>query len=145
MLIKQVSIFVENKEGKIAEILNVLGESQINIKALSLADTTNFGILRLIVNDPQKTIEILKEKDIIVKVNEVITVGVSDAPGELANILDILSNQKLSIEYMYAFIGDKDAKAMVVLKIDDIEKAINVLKKGNVTMISAEEIKQKWL
>ena len=143
MLVKQVSIFVENKEGKIAEILEILAGKDINIKALSLADTTNFGILRLIVNDPNKAFQILKEHDVIVKINDVVTVGVADEPGGLATILQILGNNKLQIEYMYAFIGENDKKAMVVLKTDDIDKSVNVIKENNVTLIFSDDINQK--
>lgn len=144
MLVKQVSIFVENKEGKIANVLEILANNNINIKALSLADTTNFGILRLIVDKPQKTKEILNNEDIIVKINDVVTVGVLDRPGGLSGILKKLGENKLAIEYMYAFIGDNDSKAMVVLKIDDVDKAIKCINENNIPLITAEDIKQKW-
>lgn len=144
MLVKQVSIFVENKEGKIAQVLNILAKENINISALSLADTTNFGILRLIVDDPKKAKNILQEKDIIVKVNEVLTVGIDDRPGGLAYVLDVLAKANVAIEYMYAFTGHNKEYATVVFKTNDIDKAYDCLKIKDIPLISMEDINQIW-
>jgi hypothetical protein len=144
MLVKQVSIFVENKEGKIAQVLGILSKENINISALSLADTTNFGILRLIVDDPKKAKNILQGQDIIVKVNEVLTVGINDKPGGLAYVLDVLAKANVAIEYMYAFTGHNKEYATVVFKTNDIDKAYDCLKIKDIPLISAEEINQIW-
>ena len=144
MLVKQVSIFVENKEGKIAQVLNILAKENINVSALSLADTTNFGILRLIVDDPKKAKNILQEKDIIVKVNEVLTVGIDDRPGGLAYVLDVLAKANVAIEYMYAFTGHNKEYATVVFKTNDINKAYDCLKIKDIPLISMEDINQIW-
>ena len=144
MLVKQVSIFVENKEGKIADVLKILAKENINISALSLADTTNFGILRLIVDDPKKAKNILQMEDMIVKINEILAVGINDQPGGLAKVLDILAKGKVAIEYMYAFTGHNKDNATVVFKTNDLEKAYDCLKINNIPLISAEDIKQVW-
>ena len=144
MLVKQVSIFVENKEGKIADVLKILAKENINISALSLADTTNFGILRLIVDDPKKAKGILQMEDMIVKINEILAVGINDQPGGLAKVLDILAKANVAIEYMYAFTGHNKENATVVFKTNDIEKAYDCLKINNIPLISAEDIKQIW-
>ena len=144
MLVKQVSIFVENKEGKIADVLKILAKENINISALSLADTTNFGILRLIVDNPKKAKSILQMEDMIVKINEVLTVGIKDEPGGLAYVLDVLAKGNNGIEYMYAFTGHNKEYATVVFKTNDIEKAYDCLKIKDIPLISAEEIKQVW-
>lgn len=144
MLVKQVSIFVENKEGKIAQVLNILAKENINVSALSLADTTNFGILRLIVDDPKKAKNILQGEDIIVKVNEVLTVGINDRPGGLAYVLDVLAKANVQIEYMYAFTGHNNEYATVVFKTNDIDKAYDCLKIKDIPIITMEDIKQIW-
>ena len=144
MLVKQVSIFVENKEGKIADVLNILAKENINISALSLADTTNFGILRLIVDDPKKAKNILQMEDMIVKINEILAVGINDEPGGLAKVLSILAKANVQIEYMYAFTGHNKEYATVVFKTNDIEKAYDCLKINNIPLVDAEEIKQVW-
>ena len=144
MLVKQVSIFVENKEGKIAQVLNILAKENINVSALSLADTTNFGILRLIVDDPKKAKNILQMEDMIVKINEILAVGINDEPGGLAKVLSILAKANVQIEYMYAFTGHNKEYATVVFKTNDIEKAYDCLKINNIPLVDAEEIKQVW-
>ena len=144
MLVKQVSIFVENKEGKIADVLRLLAKENINISALSLADTTNFGILRLIVDDPKKAKGILQMEDMIVKINEILAVGINDKPGGLAYVLDVLAKANVQIEYMYAFTGHNKDNATVVFKTNDIEKAYDCLNLKNIPLISAEDIKQTW-
>ena len=144
MLVKQVSIFVENKEGKIADVLKILAKENINISALSLADTTNFGILRLIVDDPKKAKNILQMEDMIVKINEILAVGINDQPGGLAKVLDILAKANVQIEYMYAFTGHNKDNATVVFKTNDIEKAYDCLKIKDIPLVSAEDINQIW-
>lgn len=120
---KQISVFLENKAGRLAHVTKVLGEAAINIRALSIADTSDFGILRLIVSDPDKAYKILKEAGFTVSETEVIAVQVPDSPGGLATVLEQMSEENLNIEYLYAFLGTSENDALVIFKVEDIEKA----------------------
>ena len=139
-LIKQISVFVENKSGRLSDILNVIGKNGIDISALSIADTTDFGIVRMIVNDPDKAAEILKSNNLVVKVTDVIALAVVDKPGGLAGEIEKLKNAGISIEYMYAFIGKSDKCALVIVRVENPEKALEVLKDESVTVVSPEEV-----
>lgn len=132
MLIKQISIFLENKPGRLAKVTQVLGENQIDISALSIADKTDFGILRLIVNHPDEAVRILDQNGFAVSINEVLAVEVEDKPGGLAKTLDVLDNRGISIEYMYAFVGNRSKNAIVILRVENPEKALEVLKDEDV-------------
>lgn len=141
MLVKQVSVFLENKSGRLAEVSRVLGEKNIDISALSIADTTEYGILRLIVSNPDAAVEALKEHGFSVGTTEVIAISVSDKPGGLAEALNCLEQNDVGIEYMYAFLGSNGVgKAIVLLRVEDIKKAIDVLKKENVDIMPSSEI-----
>ena len=139
-LIKQISVFVENKSGRLSDILNGIGKNGIDISALSIADTNDFGIVRMIVNDPDKAAEILKSNNLVVKVTDVIALAVADKPGGLAGEIEKLKNAGISIEYMYAFIGKSDKGALVIVRVENPEKALEVLKDENVTVVSPEEV-----
>ncbi len=140
MFIKQLSIFVENKVGRLQSIINSLGENNVNIRALSIADTTDFGILRIIVDDPAKAKLVLKGMGVISKSTDVIAVYIDDKSGGLASVLNVISDAGIGIEYMYAFLGRKTGKALMVLKADDEEMAENVLKSHGVELASPDEI-----
>ena len=140
MFVKQLSVFVENKFGRISEIINALAENSIDISALSLADTSEFGILRLIVDKPELAVDVLKEEGVIVKLSDVLAIAIDDAPGGLAKALSVLTEANVVIEYMYAFIGKADGKAMTVIRVDDEEKAIDALNKGGVTLLTTDDI-----
>ena len=140
MFIKQVSIFVENKSGTMADVLDILGKNGIDISALSIADTTDFGILRLIVSDPFKAEKILKENGMIVKLTDVIAVGIDNKPGSLSEILKTLKESGIEIDYMYAFIGKTSHGALVIMKTMDSEKTTLVLNSHNITTVDASEI-----
>ncbi|MDR0943764.1 MAG: acetolactate synthase [Ruminococcus sp.] len=127
MLIKQLSVFVENKKGRLSAITDILRQSEIDIRALSVADTKDFGILRLIVNDVDKAYTALKNGECLVSLTDVIAVQITDRPGGLADAMDILSSAEISVEYMYAFISKSDGLASVILRVDDNQKAQNVL------------------
>lgn len=129
MFIKQISIFLENKRGRLAEVTRILGENQIDINALSIADTADFGILRLIVDQPQKAHEILEQNGFAVSINEVIAIEVEHKPGGLSKALAVLNANDIGIEYMYAFVGNSESKnAMVILRVENVDRAIQVLK-----------------
>ena len=140
MFVKQISVFVENKSGKLVEIIGILADNNIDISALSIADTTDFGILRLIVNEPEKAKEALKEQGIVVKTTDVIALAVPDKPGGLVGALELLKNKGVAIEYMYAFVGKSNRGAMVIIKPDNLDVAFNILKENGVDLISADDV-----
>lgn len=140
MYVKQLSVFVENKFGRISEIINALAEKSIDISALSLADTSEFGILRLIVDKPELAVDVLKAEGVIVKLSDVLAIAIDDAPGGLAKALEVLTAANVVIEYMYAFIGKADGKAMTVIRVDDEPKAIDALNKGGITLLTTDDI-----
>ncbi len=142
-LIKQISIFVENKPGRLKAMTNILKENNIDILALSIADTKDFGILRLIVNDPDKTCEVLKSAECTVTITEVLAVGLEDKPGGLAVVMDTLfenSENSISVEYMYAFFSKLEGQASVILRVNDNQKAVDVLSNANIKLLTSEEI-----
>lgn len=140
MFIKQLSIFVENKVGRLQDIIDCLGENGINIRALSIADTTDFGILRLIVDDCETAREKLRSMGVISKVTEVIAVYIDDKTGGLAKVLSTVSKAGIGIEYMYAFLGRQEGKALMVLRADDEAAAEVVLKKAGIAIADPNEI-----
>lgn len=140
MFVEQISIFLENKSGRLAEVTKILGDNQIDISALSIADTTDFGILRLIVNNPAKAVNVLKEKGFTVSSTSVIAIGIQDRPGGLSRALEILDQGKIGIEYMYAFVGKAEAEAMVLLGVDDSTKAVEVLRANGISVLSAKQV-----
>lgn len=140
MKVEQISIFLENKSGRLAEVTKILGESGVNIRALSLADTTDFGILRIIVNDTEKAKDVLKKNNFTVGKTEVIAVEVPDNPGGLAGILDILRSEDLNVEYMYAFVERSGEDAVIIFRFDEIDRAIKVLGEKGVTVLPGEKV-----
>jgi hypothetical protein len=140
MLAKQISIFVENKEGRLAEVTAILRDAQVNIRALSLADTTDFGVLRLIVNDNEAAERALKKEGFTVGITQVLAVEVSDEPGGLNKVLDPLSEQDVNVEYMYAFANPQCKNAIMIFRFNDPEKALEILAKENIKVITGKEI-----
>ena len=140
MKLKQISIFLENKKGRLWKALNILSNANINIRALSIADTSEFGILRIIVPKPAEAKKILEENNFVVKVSDVIAVGVSDKPGGLDSMLTALNKADINVEYIYAFVEKKCEKAIVVVRTEDIDGGIKALEEGGITMLSPEEV-----
>ncbi len=140
MFIKQLSVFVENKPGRLAEITTILEQRQIDIRALSIADTTDFGILRLIVNNPDEAEKSLKEAGFAVSLTQVIAIGIDDKPGGLAKALKLLYNADIGVEYMYAFVSRKGEKAYVILRLVDNEKAVEMFKHNGVELLECSDI-----
>lgn len=140
MLVKQISVFLENKSGRLAEVTKLLGANNIDISALSIADTTDFGILRLIVNQPEKAEAVLKENGLAVSATDVIAIAVADEPGGLSVALEILDRESVGIEYMYAFVGKASGKALVILRADNPDRAINVLGSNGVEVLSSSAV-----
>jgi len=140
MEVKQISVFLENKKGRLSEAMDVLAKAKINIRALSIADTSDFGILRLIVPDPEKAKKALAKSNFTVRESDVIAVEVSDTPGGLAGVLKILTDADINVEYMYAFVEKSGKKAVVVLRTDSISKGKKALKKAGVAVLSAQKV-----
>ena len=140
MTINQLSIFVENKPGKLAEITAILRDHDIDIRALSIADTTHFGILRLIVDRPAVAEQALKDAGFTVSLTQVIAIGVADKPGGLAQDLALLNEGGVSVEYMYAFLSREEKTAYVILRVDDNQKAIDVLRENGVAILTEAQI-----
>jgi hypothetical protein len=140
MMISQISIFIENESGRLYEIADILGKSEINIRALSLADTSDFGILRLILDEPSKGYDILKHYDFTVGKTDVIAVEVPDKPGGLASVLKVLRDNFVNIEYMYAFVERSGECAVMIFRFDDTEKAIEALRSNDITIITADKL-----
>lgn len=140
MIIKQISVFVENKRGRLAEITKVLQDNSIDIRALCIADTKDFGILRIIVDDPDKAVAVLKEDGLTVSLTKVIGIGIDDVPGGLHKAMAELDKEKISVEYMYAFLSRCERTAYVILRVEDNEKAIEVLISHGFKVMSSSEI-----
>ncbi len=140
MKVEQISIFLENKSGRLAEIARTLGDAGVNIRALSLADTSDFGILRLIVNDREKAKEVLKEKGFTVSKTEVVAIEVPDRPGGLFQILHTLDQESINVEYMYAFVERCGENAVIIFRFDETEKAIETLLKRGFNVLEGERI-----
>ena len=140
MKVEQIAIFLENKSGRMAEITAILAKNGINIRAMSLADTADFGILRLIVNDTERARQILKENGFTVGSTEVVVVEVEDKPGGLAHVLQIIKAAELNIEYMYAFTQKSGETGLIIFRFDELDKAIDQLVKAKVRLLSGDEV-----
>jgi hypothetical protein len=140
MKVEQISIFIENKSGRLAEITRILGDAGINIRALSLADTSDFGILRLIVNDVETAKAVLKEKGFTVSKTEVVAVEVPDRPGGLSSLLQTLDTDQINVEYMYAFVERCGGNAVIIFRFDESDKAIGTLKDSGFTILEGERL-----
>lgn len=140
MKVRQLSIFMENRAGRLAEVVRLLGVAGVNIRALSLADTSDFGILRLIVNDVDKAVKALRDSNHTVSLTDVVAVEVPDKPGGLASVLDPLSAGGINVEYMYAFVEKATDKAVVIFRFDDAEAALKVLAKAGISVLPAETV-----
>ena len=139
-MVKQISVFIENKEGRMKKAINTLGEEKINIRALSIADTTKYGILRLIVSDNKKAIEALEKNGFVVRENDVIIVAVPDEPNGLNSILAIFDEKGINLDYLYAFVSSKTDEAIVVMRLKNMAKAMTILKDSDVNILEKEDI-----
>jgi hypothetical protein len=140
MLVKQISVFLENKCGRLASVTRVLGEHNINIRAFSIADTTDFGILRLIVNNPEAAYKVLREAGFTVSVTEVIAVKIPDRPGGLADVLELMQEAGVNIEYMYAFVEKISKDAIAVFRVENVETAVRLMQEKGIKLLSGSEV-----
>ena len=140
MIIKQVSVFLENKSGRLVEVLAVLGEEKIKIRALTIADTSEFGILRMLVSDPDKALSILKARDFSVTLTDVIAIAAPAEASSFAKALKILSDKAISIEYLYAY--SMGTKAAIIIRTESIENAITAIRENNMDLFNASELNE---
>ena len=140
MRAEQISVFLENKAGRLAEVTGILSEAKVNIRALALADTSDFGVLRLIVDSNEKAVEALKNRGFTVGRTDVLAVEVEDRPGGLHRILDMLNEADINVEYMYAFVQHSGKNAVMIFRFDNIDEAVKVLEKNNVKVINGSEV-----
>ena len=140
MKIKQLSIFLQNRMGSLSKPLEVLSEADVNIRAMCMADTSEFGILRLVVDDPVKGKEALEEHNLLVKITDIIGVEMHDAPGGLTNVLKVIRDNEIDLEYLYAFTHDKENKAILLLHADELDRLISALESNDMTIVPADEV-----
>lgn len=138
--VRQISVFVDNKPNRLAGVMKLLKESGINLRALSLADTKDFGILRIIVNDTDKAVRLLKEASYAVTVTEILAISIPDSPGQLSRVLDILGADGVNLEYLYAFIGKSDRSVSFVIRVDDNIHAADSLTRGGIIQLTENDI-----
>ncbi len=139
-MIKQLSVFIENKKGRLAKITGVFADAGIDLIALSIADTTNFGIMRGIVKDPEKAIKVLKENGFTASLAEVFVVEVPDEPGGLSSVLKLLDEADVSIEYLYSFVFAQNENALILFRVEDIDGAVAKLKQNGVKLLTSDDI-----
>lgn len=142
MTVKQISVFLQNDAGQLTGLTNVLNENGIDMRALSVAETRDFGILRLIVDDSYKTATVLKDAGYICSLTPVLAVAIPDEPGGLHKVLAILGENKINLEYTYAFISRKKDLAYMIFRVEDNEKAIEVLCKNGIKLICQDELSE---
>ena len=140
MKIEQISIFLENRAGRLSDITKCLADAKINIRALSLADTSDFGILRLIVNNTEKAKTLLKENGFTLGSTSVVAIEIGDTPGELNSVISIVSKNNINIEYMYAYMPRSLQKAVLIFRFDRTDQAIEIFTQNNIKVLSAKEI-----
>ncbi len=137
---KQISVFVDNKPNQLTGVMALLKESGINVRALSLADTSDFGILRMVVNDTDKAEKVLKNASYAVTVTEIIAITIPDSPGQLSRVLDILGAENVNLEYLYAFTGASDKSVSFVIRVDDNKMASDALTKGGIIQLTEQDL-----
>ena len=142
MTLRQISVFLENKKGRLAEVIGLIAKEQIDIRALALADTADFGVLRLIVNDEERCFAALKKAGFVAQKTEVIAVEVSDRPGGLERVLEVLGTGGINIEYMYAFVEKKGENAIVVFRIDQPEKGAKALSAAGIAVLARDVVEK---
>ena len=136
----QLSIFLENKKGRLLDVCSFLGEQKVNIRALTVAESDNFGVLRLLVKDTHRTAQLLKENGFVVNETEVVAVEVDDKPGGLAKVLGTINQHHINVEYMYGFVEPASRKAMMVFRFDNPHKAAQALKAGHIKVVGQTDL-----
>ncbi|MCL2834054.1 MAG: ACT domain-containing protein [Treponema sp.] len=137
MALKQISVFLENTTGRLGEVTGTLAKSEINIRAISIADTAEFGILRLIVDNYDKALKTLNSKGFTTRVTDVAAVEIDDKPGSLAAVMELFQNLKINIEYLYASLQGKAGKAVVIFKLEDHTKGMQIIRQNNLPTVES--------
>jgi len=140
MFIRQISVFIENRKGRLAEFCRLLGENGIDMIAITIADTTSFGILRAIVDDTDRAVKVLRDANYAVTVTEVLAVAIDDRPGGLAVALEKLRDAGISVEYLYSFVRHIGSQCVILFRVDDPALAVKVFNDGGVRLLSFEEV-----
>lgn len=140
MKLTQISLFLENRKGRLADVCTLLGKNSINIRALTIAETDEFGVLRVVVDQPDKALQVLKSAQFVATVTQIVAIEVDDQPGGLAGILRTLNDAGLNIEYMYGFVEKKSDKALMVFRFDEPDRALQVLKTNRIAVVGQSEI-----
>lgn len=140
MKVEQISVFLENRSGRLVDVARTLARNGINIRALSVADTADYGLLRLIVDNPDQATRVLNDQGFTVVETEVLAIEIPDRPGGLSDIIDILSSKGLNIDYMYAFVGTSGENAIVIFRTAPVDQAIEALKEGGARILTGDEL-----
>ena len=140
MKITQISVFLENKKGRLYEVCSLLGKNNVNIYALTIAETESFGVLRIVVDKSDLAVKVLKQNNFVANITEVVAVEVADQPGGLAAVLKILVDNDISVEYMYGFVEKFSDKAILVFRFENTDKAQKILIGGNIKIVTKKEI-----
>ena len=140
--VRQISVFLDNKQNQLTGVMKLLKENGINLRALSIADTKDFGILRMIANDTDKTVEVLRKASYVVADTEVVAISIPDTPGQLSRVLDILGSDIVNIEYLYSFLGKSDKSVSFVIRVDDNYNASAALEKGGIIQLTENDISE---
>ena len=140
MKIKQLSIFLQNRMGSLSKPLEILTKSDVNIRAMCMADTSEFGILRLVVDNPKKGKEELEKNNFLVKITDIVGVEMNDSPGGLTSVLKVIRENEIDLEYLYAFTHEKEGKAILLLHAEDIDNLISILQKNDISIVSSKEV-----
>jgi len=138
MKLKQLSIFLENAPGRLYEATHALGEAGINLRSLSISDSTDFGVLRVLVSDVAKARRVIMERQMPARIDDVVAVEIADVPGALAKVLRPFQEKRVNVEYMYALAGASSGKAVMVFRFSDNDKAIDILRGNKVRILDAE-------
>ncbi|MBQ8297538.1 MAG: ACT domain-containing protein [Ruminococcus sp.] len=139
--IRQISVFVENKPGRLSAITQILKDNAIDIRALSIADTKDFGILRIIADDPDKACKMLRQAACTVTLTEVVAICIDDVKGRLSDVMSVINDSGINVEYLYAFLSKSDNKASIILRVDDNEKANAAFDAAGIAQLSEDDIK----
>ena len=142
MKVNQISVFLDNRKGRLFEVCSLLGKNNINIRALNVAEAEDFGVLRMVVDDPAATLKLLKENHFVANLTEIVAVEVEDRPGGLAEILRVIQLNDLNVEYMYGFVEKKTGKALMVFRFDKPDKAIEALLGGGVKVVTEADVRK---
>ena len=140
MTINQISVFLENKSGRLADVTKVLADGDINLRAMTIADTADFGILRVVVNNPDKAAQLLEEHGFTIRITKVLGIEIDDKPGGLHKIMELFKENGLNIEYLYASLENKNHKAVVIFKVEDVNLGLKIIEGNSLVAVSGKDL-----